>query len=203
MVGAWIYEAGPTVDTSIMQPIVVGDWLVHGIATLHTRRLTAANSVTRSLSEVSDGRWRIVTALEPFGHRILPRPRVHRDLRTALVVLGHTRWATQGVRSLTNASPMAYGDILGTHNGDVRVRPNLAREGTDSEWLFGQLDRARSLRSTTAVLTGLRGRAALARKAFLRAELRLPGQGGSLAAGGGGRPGGRIVGGLPTPRGDV
>ena len=79
----------------------------------------------------------------------------------APVVLGHTRWATQGARTLGNASPMTVGDIIGTHNGDVTA-PTTRTEGTDSAWLFGQLDRAGSIKATAAVLTGLRGRAALA-----------------------------------------
>lgn len=133
-----------------------------GLATLHARCLTAADSMTPDFAEITDGRWRIATALGPFGDRLPGRPRVRRDLQTALVVLGHTRWATQGVRSLANASPMRRGGVLGTHNGDVTVWPNLPSGGTDSAWLFSQLDRARSLRSTTAVLVGLRGRAALA-----------------------------------------
>lgn len=133
-----------------------------GLATLHARRLTGGDSVTRNIAEIADGRWRIVTALGPFSDQLPRRPRVRRDLRTALVVLGHTRWATQGVRSLTNASPMRRGGVLGTHNGDVAVWPNLPSGSTDSAWLFSQLDQAQSLRSTTAVLTGFRGRAALA-----------------------------------------
>ena len=133
-----------------------------GLATLHTRCLTAADTFTRDFAEISDGRWRIATALGPFSDRLPGNSRVRRDLRTALVVLGHTRWATQGDRSLVNASPMRRGDILGIHNGDVAVWPALPRGGTDSAWLFSQLDRSRSLRSTTAVLAGLRGRAALA-----------------------------------------
>lgn len=133
-----------------------------GIATLHTRRLTAADSITGRISDVSEGRWRIVTGVGAFGDALLQRPRVRRDLRTAQIALGHTRWATQGARTLANTSPMRQGDILGTHNGDVTVWPDLTGSRTDSQWLFGQLDQAHSLRSTTAVLTGLRGRAALA-----------------------------------------
>jgi len=33
--------------------------------------------------------------------------------------LGHTRWATQGGRGLAQASPIAAGPPLCTHNGDL------------------------------------------------------------------------------------
>jgi hypothetical protein len=56
---------------------------------------------------------------------------------------------------------MAVGDIIGTHNGDVTA-PVIRAGSTDSAWLFGQLDRAGSIKATASVLTGLRGRAALA-----------------------------------------
>ena len=56
---------------------------------------------------------------------------------------------------------MAVGDIIGTHNGDVTA-PTTRTGTTDSAWLFGQLDRAGSIKATASVLTGLRGRAALA-----------------------------------------
>ena len=87
----------------------------------------------------------------------------------APVVLGHTRWATQGARTLDNASPLNVGDIIGTHNGDVTAP---TRNGsTDSAWLFDQLDHAPTIKATAAVLTRLRGRAALAWTRRSRSDL--------------------------------
>jgi len=54
------------------------------------------------------------------------------------------------------------GDVLGTHNGDVQVPLSAHPTATDSSWLFGQLNQAHSVHSTAAVLTAIRGRAALA-----------------------------------------
>jgi glucosamine--fructose-6-phosphate aminotransferase (isomerizing) len=88
------------------------------------------------------------------------------------IVLGHTRFATQGAASsLVNASPMFAGALLGTHNGDVSPE-SVANAGelskvvmgqTDSELLFHALNRVRGdRRSLVKVLRGLQGRAALA-----------------------------------------
>lgn len=87
------------------------------------------------------------------------------------VALGHTRWATQGKRdSLTNASPLAVGSLVGSHNGDidtysVRGKWTLGnRHGTtDTEVLYQALDRdRRDRRKITETLRTIEGRAALA-----------------------------------------
>ena len=96
-------------------------------------------------------------------------PLTRRNLASARIVLGHTRWATQGATTLANASPLNAGDLIGTHNGDVTA-PN--RNGsTDSAWLFSQLNTASTIGATTSVLTGLRGRTALAWARRSRPEL--------------------------------
>src|SRR6266480_1695296 len=42
------------------------------------------------------------------------------DLDRASMVLGHTRWATQGPAGrLVNTSPLVVGNVVGTHNGDI------------------------------------------------------------------------------------
>lgn len=132
-----------------------------GLATLHSRTLPAHSDLDRYLQETTIGRWRVVTALGPFSEKLPEHPRVRSNLRTARVVLGHTRWATQGSVVLSNASPMVVGDVIGSHNGDVTA-PRDPGGRTDSAWLFGQLDRARSIAATVAVMAGVRGRAALA-----------------------------------------
>ena len=131
-----------------------------GIATLHSRALARLPRSNPAVREHTPGRWRIRTALGAFSTHLPGRHQVRSNLATARVVLGHTRWATQGASTLDNASPMNAGDIVGTHNGDVTA-PTL-NGSTDSAWLFGQLNAATTIRATTSVLTGLRGRAALA-----------------------------------------
>lgn len=132
-----------------------------GLATLHRRTLPVHPDDSESdLREATVGRWRVVTALGPFSERLPERRRLRSNLWTARAVLGHTRWATQGAVVLSNASPMVVGDLVGTHNGDVTA-PRDPAGGTDSAWLFDQLARAGSVKATLAVLTGVRGRAAL------------------------------------------
>src|SRR5215470_4887692 len=90
--------------------------------------------------------WRVVKQVGRFGELRL------RDIRPALdtarVVLGHTRQATQGdVHRLVNASPLATGGLLDTHNGDVTAAPLRERYQlpepageTDSELIFAALE---------------------------------------------------------------
>ncbi|MEV5575650.1 hypothetical protein AB0L06_36905 [Spirillospora sp. NPDC052269] len=111
------------------------------------------------------------------------RPGLLEELDGAPVVLGHTRWATQGTpHSLDNASPLVIGGagaagphaaraagIVATHNGDIeagalraRFAPPGATGGTDSEPIFQILAGRTSVPDVLAVLTALVGRAALA-----------------------------------------
>lgn len=93
-------------------------------------------------------------------------------LHMAPVILGHTRWATQGAAdSVSNASPLLAGNLIGTHNGDlspasVPKRKEHAQNAlgeTDSELAYLALDRARTdRRAMVKVLRSVQGRAALA-----------------------------------------
>lgn len=88
----------------------------------------------------------------------------------ARVVLGHTRWATQGaVGKLLNTSPMSVAGAVGTHNGDLDANRLAAlfgvrgrRGDTDTEVLLAALAAASSPRQRRLVLTAARGRAAVA-----------------------------------------
>ena len=131
-----------------------------GIATLHSRSLAPLQCINHAVRENTVGRWRIRTALGAFSTHLPDAAQVHSNLASARVTLGHTRWATQGATTLDNASPLNAGDIIGTHNGDVTAP--IASGRTDSAWLFDQLDRTATIGGTAAVLTALRGRAALA-----------------------------------------
>ena len=131
-----------------------------GVATLHGRSLAPLPIIDPAVREHTLGRWRVRTALGAFSDHLPGHHQVRSNLASARIVLGHTRWSTQGATNLDNASPLTAGDIIGTHNGDVTAP---TRNGsTDSAWLFSQLNPARTVRATTSVLTGLRGRAALA-----------------------------------------
>ncbi|MFF5265366.1 hypothetical protein ACFY4C_41330 [Actinomadura viridis] len=107
--------------------------------------------------------WRVVKACVPFT-RLWNRD-LDNDLDRAQLVLGHTRWATQGgAGRVVNASPLIVGGLVGTHNGDVDIAPlrstfTLPRPagGTDSEVIFQALAKHDPIQ----VLTRLRGRAAL------------------------------------------
>jgi glucosamine 6-phosphate synthetase-like amidotransferase/phosphosugar isomerase protein len=138
-----------------------------GLAYWPTPRPDTADPSMEFADVTVDG-WRVLRRIGRFGELALRGTRT--ELKAARVVLGHTRHATQGnVHLLVNASPLAAGPVLGTHNGDVtadvlRSRyPWLAPVGeTDSELLFGALAGARDPAAVVDVLAGLEGRAALA-----------------------------------------
>lgn len=113
--------------------------------------------------------WRVVKTRGRFTR--LDPPGLVDELRRARLVLGHTRWATQGGHRLANTSPLLVGPLVGTHNGDVDAaalapwlpRSAALRGDTDSEALLAALAAAdgdpRRLRE---VLSAVPGRAALA-----------------------------------------
>ncbi|WP_433232591.1 class II glutamine amidotransferase [Actinomadura formosensis] len=104
------------------------------------------------------------------------------ELDRTPVVLGHTRWATQGSPlDPGNASPMAVSGaaadpsigpsagIVATHNGDIdaadlraRFAPPPASGTTDSEPIFQLLAGCRTSTEVTGLLETLVGRVALA-----------------------------------------
>lgn len=134
-----------------------------GLAIFDGRGHTAARrSATSPLIDLLDGRWRQILSLAAFSQDLPHWPRVRTDLAAGTIVLGHTRWATQGVHSLRNASPLRLGMIIGTHNGDVAVPAGYPSDRTDTAHLYRQLGKASAAAQITAVLAGLRGRAALA-----------------------------------------
>ena len=134
---------------------------------------TRVRSVAR-FSDVRVGGWRVIKQSGAF--RRLPRqPGLAHDLDAARVVLGHTRRATQGpARRLVNASPLAVGRVLGTHNGDLDAtrlaaspafpeRPGRPVGQTDSAVLFAGLDAAGAdPAAVLRLLAAVRGRAAVA-----------------------------------------
>ena len=140
-----------------------------GIATLHSRDLFPTARFNPAVIEETVGRWRIRTSLGAFSSHLPGHHQLRNNLSTARLVLGHTRWATQGACTLQNASPMIAGDIIGTHNGDITIP--IPSDRTDSAWLFAQLNSATTIDATIDALANLRGRAALAWVRRSRPEL--------------------------------
>lgn len=116
------------------------------------------------------GQVTIVKDAVEFGD--LWDPDQHTDLVTgSRVAIGHTRWATQGNKAaVVNASPLAVGSLVGTHNGDIETRSVNGWQGlppkmgsTDTEWLYQALNRDRKdRRKVVKTLKAVEGRAALA-----------------------------------------
>lgn len=117
-------------------------------------------------------RWQVRRQTGPFSEL---ETRIDLDsLDRATLVLGHTRWATQGGRTVLQAGPNSVGQVIGTHNGDLDIATLPADrrpvgERTDSELLFAAIDAHTSNRAGAAggsdelvdVFTAMRGRAAL------------------------------------------
>lgn len=88
------------------------------------------------------------------------------------ILMGHTRWATQGnADDLVNSSPLLAGNLIGTHNGDIDVKsvPNhktytaRAIGETDTERLLLAIsDVSRDRSQITKILKSVVGRASLA-----------------------------------------
>ncbi|MBO2447382.1 hypothetical protein J4573_09820 [Actinomadura barringtoniae] len=146
--------------------------LLSGRPVVRDTRLPAGRADARR-SDMRHAACRVVKGRGRFSEIWRDDLRPHVD--ASPVVLGHTRWATQGSPfDLVNASPLVVpgGDgpgIVATHNGDVeagalRERFALppATGTTDSERVFQLLAGCRRPADVTQVLGTLVGRAALA-----------------------------------------
>src|SRR3569833_136718 len=129
-------------------------------------RPTAINVVTPTIQgDITDGGCRVVKGRGRFTE--VWRPDLLASLDAAPVVLGHTRWATQGLPDrLEIAGPLLVGSLAGTHNGvveaaELRDRFALppAAGGADSEVICQALAAGHWPED---VLSALHGRAALA-----------------------------------------
>jgi glucosamine 6-phosphate synthetase-like amidotransferase/phosphosugar isomerase protein len=121
-----------------------------------------------TLADPRSTRWRTVKAPMPFRSLWATRSRSEdRALLSARAAMGHARAASQGaVRRMANCSPMAAGDILGTHNGDTDAADLARRFGIDGRRLAGETDTevllsALGLAPARQVLEAVAGRVAL------------------------------------------
>lgn len=67
-------------------------------------------------------------------------------------IAGHTRKATRGVINKKNAHPFRYGNIIGSHNGQVTAPPQY---DVDSQYLFDML--SRNLGNYAEAFKGIQG----------------------------------------------
>lgn len=74
------------------------------------------------------------------------------------VLLGHNRYATVGEKTIENAHPFAFNNVMGMHNGTLdkwclRDLPNSEKYGTDSEAIFASINDI-GAEKTLALLSG-------------------------------------------------
>lgn len=110
--------------------------------------------------------------LQPFDVFWQERERdLIQDANDSVVVMGHTRKATQGSAfDMQNASPLATGSVIGTHNGDVDKfdssifsSAHVLYGSTDTEKLYSKISHLNSHRGKIVrLLKDLPGRMALA-----------------------------------------
>ena len=120
------------------------------------------------------GKWTVAKTVGPFHLLCRDQEHVPPAMSHPAAAIGHTRWATQGGRGLAQASPIAAGPLLCTHNGDLDTSTipcvaGLALDdaATDSHRLFSAIAAAHHRRckltdQLVRVLSGVHGRAALA-----------------------------------------
>lgn len=129
-----------------------------------------SNKAASLMSEVSLGNTYIVKAPGKFTDLAISETASDK-LINSNIVLGHTRYATQGSSSqLNNASPLLAGNLVGTHNGDVlkstivgeKELKKFASGATDSELLYLSLNVANgSRKEMVSILRKAIGRIAL------------------------------------------
>lgn len=126
-----------------------------------------------------DGTWRVAKTVGGYRRLRHTHRRLAEHLDGATIVLGHTRWATQGGLGVAQASPIEIAGLLGTHNGDIEPasipdhhgrRLPLDEKATDSHYLFGAIAAAHRrspqgaagvTEQLVSILSTMRGRAAL------------------------------------------
>ncbi|MCX2731733.1 hypothetical protein OOZ19_15940 [Saccharopolyspora sp. NFXS83] len=121
------------------------------------------------------GAFDMMSSAAPWGSSVedddsppTPPEDLAADLNRAAVVLGHTRFRTQGATdALEHTSPLLVDSVVGTHNGDVDVDtlpapPPRTRPKFDTELLLAALSDVGDDRAAICdLLTGMVGRTAL------------------------------------------
>lgn len=134
------------------------------------RRAQARGPHSWGVAAQTGGEWKETVQLGRFSD--YAHTRTAALVTGADLVIGHTRWATQGAITLANASPQRHGAIIGAHNGDIDRDsvPLLADDpclGTDSAVLLRGLslcltdDDDVDVALAEKVLSGIRGRVAV------------------------------------------
>lgn len=127
-----------------------------------------AATTHQTRSSVADLNGVLIAKAKGTFHAMWDDAKYTMPLMKSAVVIGHTRASTQGNTSdLANASPLAVGQIVGTHNGDVdkssvpMPKGQLATGSTDTEYMYRSIDAVNSHRKKiTDILTKARGRVA-------------------------------------------
>lgn len=85
------------------------------------------------------------------------------------LMMGHCRWGTVGDKSIDNAHPFEFSQLIGMHNGTLEDLKYLYGKGTDSEMMFEDMNN----RGIKAVLEGLDWRSAFAITVYCKKTRRL------------------------------
>lgn len=125
-------------------------------------------TIHQTRSNVSDLDGVLIVKAKGTFHSMWNDAEYTMPLMKSAVAIGHTRASTQGNTSdLANASPLAVGQIVGTHNGDVdkssvpMPKGHIATGSTDTEYMYRGIDAVNSHRKKiTDILTKARGRVA-------------------------------------------